>query len=89
MLGLIACATAATTPPVTQPASGSTVGLANPASVNCARQGGRLDLRKDAKGNVSGICVFPDGRRCEEWSLFRDKQCVKPGDTLPAHGSSP
>jgi putative hemolysin len=50
--------------------------MPNPASVNCEKLGGNLDLRKDANGNVGGLCVFPDGRECEEWALFRDHKCV-------------
>lgn len=54
------------------------VGLANPASTNCVKQGGRLEIRKDATGGQYGVCLFPDGRVCEEWALFRDKSCVAP-----------
>ncbi|WP_323135378.1 DUF333 domain-containing protein [Dyella silvatica] len=54
------------------------VGMANPASVSCIKQGGKLDIRKDAAGNQDGVCVFPDGRECQEWPLFRDKQCIAP-----------
>jgi len=77
-LALSACASAPQTAD-----SGNTKaapGMANPASVACVDQGGKLDLRKDAAGNVSGICVFADGRQCEEWALFRDHQCVMPAD---------
>ena len=75
---LAGCATTAST---TAPAgSGTAVGMANPASVACVNQGGKLDLRNDAAGNVTGICVFDDGRECEEWALFRDHRCVPPAD---------
>jgi putative hemolysin len=53
-------------------------GQANPASINCTEQGGRLELRQDAKGGTYGLCLFADGRQCEEWALFRDKKCVLP-----------
>ncbi|WP_430388372.1 putative hemolysin [Dyella sp. 20L07] len=83
VLTLTAC-TAQEPPAPSPPASSSSgkamIGLPNPASVYCGKQGGRLDLRHDGQGNVSGICTFPDGRECEEWSLFRDHQCVKPQD---------
>lgn len=49
-------------------------GLANPASVNCVKQGGKLDIRKNATGGEYGMCIFPNGKQCEEWALFR-KQC--------------
>jgi putative hemolysin len=45
--------------------------MANPASVYCEENGGRLEFRQDAAGGVSGVCVFPDGSSCEEWSYFR------------------
>ena len=41
-------------------------GIANPASEFCAKQGYRLELR-----GQEGICVFPNGRECEEWAFFR------------------
>jgi putative hemolysin len=78
VLALSACATQ---PTPQADATKASPGMANPASVACVNQGGKLDLRKDAAGNVSGICVFPDGKQCEEWALFRDHQCVAPGDT--------
>lgn len=61
-------------------------GLANPASVFCEQVGGRLALRTDAAGNVSGNCGFSDGSSCEEWALFRG-ECVPPS-TLPAPPSA-
>lgn len=54
------------------------VALANPASVNCGKQGGRTDIRTNAAGDQYGVCMFPDGRTCEEWALLRDKSCVAP-----------
>ena len=80
---LAACSTQQATLP---PGGHGSIGMPNPASVSCEKQGGRLDLRKDAAGNVGGICVFSDGRECEEWALFRDKQCVSPHQ--PATASS-
>lgn len=47
------------------------VGLANPASVYCEEQGGRVDLREDEDGGSYGMCVFPDGTEIEEWEFFR------------------
>lgn len=67
-LGLTACAPAQPAPAVpTQP------GLPNPASVFCASQGGRLEIRQDAAGRQSGACILPDGSECEEWALFRNE----------------
>ncbi len=58
-----------------------TAGIANPASVNCGKQGGTLQIRKDKKGNETGYCVFKDGSECEEWALFRGK--CKAGQIKP------
>lgn len=68
-LSLSACAQAA------GPADPPSVGMANPASVHCVRQGGRVDIR-NGPGGQYGVCVFQDGRQCEEWALFRDGRCV-------------
>jgi putative hemolysin len=40
--------------------------LANPASVFCEEQGGRVELERDEAGNEQGICVLPDGLRVDE-----------------------
>lgn len=52
------------------PVSVPSVGLANPASVNCINKGGSLQMRQSAAGTY-GVCVFKGGRECEEWALFR------------------
>lgn len=44
--------------------------IANPASVYCVEQGGRLEIERAEAGEI-GICVLPDGRRIEEWEFFR------------------
>lgn len=49
------------------------VGLTNPASENCIKSGGRLEMRKSKMGEY-GVCLFEDNRQCEEWALFRG-QC--------------
>lgn len=54
------------------------IGMANPASIHCGNIGGRSEITKDSTGNAVGYCHLPDGRICEEWALFRDKQCVAP-----------
>jgi putative hemolysin len=56
-------------------------GIANPASVHCEEQGGRLEIEEDAEGNQTGICVFPDGSSCEEWAFYR-------GECEPDAGAS-
>jgi putative hemolysin len=54
------------------------VGMANPASVNCEEMGGRVEMRTDADGGQYGVCIFEDGSECEEWALFNG-ECV-PGE---------
>jgi putative hemolysin len=48
--------------------------LANPASQNCAKKGGKLTVEKNPKGGQYGVCVFADGLQCEEWAMLRG-QC--------------
>lgn len=67
-----------TAPPPT--AEASPAGLANPASVHCQDEGGRLELVTIPDGQV-GVCVFADGSLCEEWAYFRDE--CQPGQFLP------
>ncbi|AOJ10815.1 DUF333 domain-containing protein [Burkholderia mayonis] len=55
--------------------------LANPASVNCEKLGGKVAIHDGPRGQF-GICVFKDGRECDEWALYRDDRCVQ----LDAHG---
>ncbi|WP_262349069.1 DUF333 domain-containing protein [Enterobacter asburiae] len=43
--------------------------MANPASVYCVKQNGKLDIIKEAGGEV-GYCTLQSGERIEEWSLF-------------------
>lgn len=49
---------------------GGGVGLANPASVFCTKNGGQLDMRENKQGQY-GVCVFSDNSECEEWAFFR------------------
>ncbi|MFA6428106.1 MAG: tryptophan-rich sensory protein [Candidatus Buchananbacteria bacterium] len=48
-----------------------TVGLANPASVNCQKVGGNLMIQTKPDGGQYGLCYFDDARACEEWALLR------------------
>ena len=57
------------------------VDMANPASKHCVEQGGTLDIRDEAGGQV-GYCVFADGSECEEWAFFRG-ECAAGGATVP------
>ena len=44
--------------------------LANPASVFCAKSGGKSEIRKGPRGQY-GVCLLPDGRVVDEWAYFR------------------
>lgn len=53
-----------------KPAAGTKIGMPNPASAWCIKQGGRLDMVNTGRGQ-SGYCTFPGGERVEEWTLYR------------------
>jgi hypothetical protein len=63
---LVGCAPAKSMQPVA-----SMQNLANPASKNCAKQGGKLAILKRGDGAEYGVCVFADNMQCEEWAMFR------------------
>jgi len=58
------------------------VAVANPASENCLALGGTLEI-VDGPGGQVGWCTLPDGRRVEEWELWRE---THPPDA-PADGT--
>ncbi len=47
--------------------------LANPASVFCARRGGKSEIRNGPHGQY-GVCRLPDGRVVEEWTYYRQNK---------------
>ena len=49
--------------------------IANPASVNCVKKGGKVEIKENVDGSQYGMCKFRDGRECEEWTLFTDNKC--------------
>jgi putative hemolysin len=49
---------------------GQAAAIANPASEHCVKQGGKLEIVRDASGE-KGMCHLPDGTVVEEWALFR------------------
>ncbi|MFA6918773.1 MAG: DUF333 domain-containing protein [Patescibacteria group bacterium] len=55
----------------------STTQMANPASVYCKDNGGKLEIRNEENGQV-GYCKFNDGSQCEEWAFMRG-ECQKGG----------
>jgi putative hemolysin len=47
--------------------------LANPAAAYCQKMGYKSKIVTKEDGSQSGICVFPDGSKCEEWAFYRAK----------------
>lgn len=68
-----------------KPIDGQAAKMANPASVNCAKKGGALEIRKNKTGEY-GVCLFEDNRQCEEWALLRD-QCPVGGLKITGYQS--
>jgi hypothetical protein len=67
--------TQATTPAIEITTVPTSVGIANPASVNCGNLGGTTEIKKNADGSEYGMCTFANGTTCEEWALFRNEGC--------------
>lgn len=51
--------------------TGTTVGMANPASVYCEKNWGTLTISTDSTWGQTGMCTFSNGKTCEEWAFFR------------------
>lgn len=70
-VSLVACSTSQN-----QDALTPKIGSPNPASQYCVNQGGNLEIKDDASGQV-GYCHLKDGSVFEEWSFFRSHNtCV-------------
>jgi putative hemolysin len=67
---------------VIQKNSAGNTSVANPASVFCLDEGGSIEFRADANGNMYGVCIFDDGRTCEEWDFYRTKVCNDSSDVF-------
>lgn len=67
---LSACASTSSTAPVATPAASQPVKIANPASVFCIQQGGKLRMDKTPQGERM-LCILPNGREVDEWDYFR------------------
>ena len=46
-------------------------GIANPASVYCEGQGGKLNIVTKADGSQEGLCTLKNGAICDEWQFYR------------------
>lgn len=66
-LALSACAASPHSSTAPQPPH---VAIANPASVFCIQQGGKLRIDKTQQGEHA-MCALADGREVEEWAYFR------------------
>jgi len=60
-------------------ATDSSVGIANPASVYCIKQGYKEQIITSSDGSQYGVCIFNDGSKCEEWAYYRGE--CKPGSS--------
>jgi len=58
------------------------VGIANPASVNCEKKWGTVEIKDSASGQY-GICHLANGQTCEERAYFRG-ECGGTGTTQSA-----
>ncbi len=52
---------------------GKSFSIPNPASQNCIKIGGNLQIVTGPQGGQYGICVFSNNYQCEEWALFRNE----------------
>ncbi|MDD2909811.1 MAG: lamin tail domain-containing protein, partial [Candidatus Pacebacteria bacterium] len=53
----------------------------NPASVFCDEKGGKIEIRQNEIGDQYGVCVFDDGKMCEEWAMYSDSCTIGGIDT--------
>jgi putative hemolysin len=78
--GLTGCVQPATPPTPTVMVPEPTVGMPNPAAVYCEEQGYTVEIRTDENGGQYGVCIFPEGSECDEWTYYRGE--CSPGDSL-------
>jgi putative hemolysin len=57
--------------------------IANPASVFCTENGGKLEIANE-EGGQRGICTLKDGTKCDEWAYFRG-ECPKKCGECPQY----
>lgn len=68
-------------------AQSEAVQLANPASVNCVKVGGRRTLERNPAGGEFGVCLFEDNRQCEEWAMLRG-ECPVGGRRITGYATA-
>jgi putative hemolysin len=54
----------------TSSTSSNKSGIANPASTFCKDQGYVSQIKTNGDGSQYGVCVFDNGKQCEEWSFY-------------------
>jgi putative hemolysin len=59
-------------PPCGNDGQSDRLGMANPAATYCRELGYDYRVGRSSKGE-EGICVFPDGKECEEWKFLSGK----------------
>jgi len=65
------------------------IGVPNPASFYCQEMGYQLEMRETEAG-TEGICIFPDGKECDEWEFLSGSCaiewtfCQRQGSTIQA-----
>ena len=79
-------AASSSAPIVVHIGSSTSAALANPASTNCVKKGGTVEIVSAENGEL-GYCHLPAGKVCEEWSYYRGG-CVKPGQTPSSSSGS-
>ena len=67
---LSACATVVAPDADTAQDNSPSARMANPASLNCLQQNGKLQTVKTSQGETT-YCLLPSGKKCEEWDMFR------------------
>jgi len=69
--------------------SGSvSTGIANPASSYCVQKGYKNIIRTSSDGGQYGVCVFLNGKECEEWKFYRG-ECVVDAASVSDCGAKP
>jgi putative hemolysin len=90
LITLTACAGLQTQQPEPTSTVIPPVNMPNPATVYCKQNGYELEIRTAADGSQSGVCIFTDGSRCDEWAYYRGEcgpaveNSQKPATTLEA-----
>lgn len=61
------------------------IGMANPASLYCAKQGGQSFTKKDSQGSETGYCRLANGTTVDEWDFYRQNN---PAVTAPGNANT-